>query len=178
MDAMSWSQSLINNFVEVVKTGILLTDNQGEIRFTNRFADELFGYPKDSLNGNSMDVFFLPEDIGVFFPNIMKLTRDNGSFEGEALLRKRDGSSFFVNLSSALYQEESTGYQFFIFTLQDITHFKKMEKERLDSERFIGLGMMTDQISHHIRNPIASIGGFALRLTKDRISPEDYHQYS
>lgn len=178
MNSTSWSQNLINNLVEVVKTGIILTDNQGEIRFSNRFAAGLLGYPKDSLNGKSMGIFFLPEDTRIFLPNILKLTRDNTGFEGEALLCKRDGSSFFVNLSSALYQEESTGYEFIIFTLQDITHFKRMEKEQLDSERFIGLGMMTDQISHQIRNPVASIGGFALRLAKDRISQEEYHRYT
>ena len=178
MNSMSWSQGLIHNLVEVVKTGIILTNIQGEVRFTNRFATELLGYPKDFLNGKPIEIFFLPEDTRIFLPNILKITRDNTPFEGEALLSKRDGSFFFVYLSTALYTEKSTGYEFIIFTLQDITHFKKMEKEQLDSERFIGLGMMTDQISHQIRNPIAAIGGFALRLAKDRISQEEYHQYT
>ena len=173
-----WSQDLIKNLIEVVKTGILIIDKQGAIRFANRFAGELLGYPQDDLNGLALELFFLPEDSRIFLPNILKLTRESSGFEGEVLLRKRDGSPFFVNLSSALYQEEATGHEFIILTLQDISCFKKIGREQFDSDRFFGLGMMTDQISHQIRNPVASIGGFALRLAREQISKEDYQRYT
>lgn len=178
MNSLSWSPNLITSLVEVLKTGILLTDNQGLIRFTNLLATDLLGYSREELIGKSIEIFFLFEDTRVFLPNILQLTRSNSGFEGEVLLKKKDGVVFFVNLSTTLYKEESTDHEFMIFTLQDITHFKKMGKEQLDSERFIGLGMMTDQISHQIRNPITAIGGFSLRLAKDRIAPEDYERYT
>jgi PAS domain S-box-containing protein len=169
---------MITNLIEVLKTGILLTDQQGGIRFTNHLATELLGYSQDDLIGKWIETLFLPDDVPVFLPNILKLTRDKIGFEGEVLLKRGDGNSFFVNLSTALYQEESSGLEFMIFTLQDITPFKKMGKDQLDSERFIGLGMMTDQISHQIRNPITAIGGFALRLARDQLSHEEYDHYT
>lgn len=173
-----WSQDLIKNLIEVVKTGILIIDNQGEIRFANRYASELLGCPQDDLNGLALDIFFLPEDCRIFLPNILKMTRESSGFEGEVLLAKRDGSHFFVNLSSALYKEDSGGHEFIILTLQDITCFKRLGQEQLESERFFGLGRMTDQISHQIRNPVASIGGFALRLAREQTTREDYQQYA
>jgi PAS domain S-box-containing protein len=173
-----WTQELASRLVEVVKTGIILTNNGGEILFTNRLALNLLGYPDDALVGMSVGEFFLPEDAEFLLPNIMKLNATGVGFEGEALLRRKDGSTFFVNLSTALYRRDSVERELIIFALQDITHLKKMEKEFLDSERFAGLGKMTDEISHQIRNPIVSIGGFALRLAKDRISAEEYSQYS
>jgi PAS domain S-box-containing protein len=178
MNSISWSPGLINNLVEILKTGILLTDNQGGIRFTNHLANVLLGYPQDYLNEKSIETLFLQEDANVFLPNILKLTRDNTGFEGEVLLRKSDGNSIIVNCSTALYKDKSTDQELLIFALQDITPFKKMEKKQLESERFVGLGMMTDQISHQIRNPVTAIGGFALRLAKDQISPEDYTHYT
>jgi PAS domain S-box-containing protein len=178
MDSINWSPGLISNLVEVLKTGILLTDNQGWIRFANHLANGLLGYPQDYLNGKSIETLFLPDDARVFLPNILRLTRDNSGFDGEVLLKKKDGDSIFVNCSTALYKDNSTGHELIIFALQDITLFKKMEKKQIESERFVGLGMMTDQISHQIRNPIAAIGGFALRLARDQISPDEYSDYT
>jgi PAS domain S-box-containing protein len=178
MDSIFWSQNLSNTLVEVVKTGIILTDIQGRIRFANNLALELLGYARDSLNGKSIEILFLPDDIRIFLSNIMKITLEGKGFEGEALLRKNDGGSFFVNLSTALYRGDANGNELIIFTMQDITHLKNMEKEYIGSERFVGLGMMTDQISHQIRNPIVSIGGFALRLAKEKVSDEEYSHYT
>ena len=164
--------------MEIIKAGILLTDSQGWIRLTNHLADLLLGYPQDYLKGKSIETLFLPEDIRIFLPNILKLTRAGNGFNGEILLRKRGGNSIFVNCSTALYKDKSTGHELMIFALQDITPFKEMEQKQLESERFVGLGMMTDQISHQIRNPMTAIGGFALRLAKNQISPEEYTQYT
>jgi PAS domain S-box-containing protein len=173
-----WTQELSDKLIEVVKTGIVLINSQGEVLFTNQLAQDLLGRSDDSLIGASIEVLFLPEDARFLLPNIMKLNILGKGFEGEALLCRRNGDTFFVHLSTALYRGGSPERDLIVFTFQDITHLKRMEKEHLDSERFAGLGMMTDQISHQIRNPIVSIGGFALRLAKDQISPEEYSQYS
>ena len=53
-----------------------------------------------------------------------------------------------------------------------------MEKDLVRSERFAGLGKMTDQFAHQIRNPVASIGGFALRLAKEKVPYEVYTRYT
>ena len=108
----------------------------------------------------------------------MKLNATGDGFEGEALLRKKDGSVFFVNLSTARYKADVSDWELVVFTLQDITRLKKMERDCVDAERFAGLGKMTDEISHQIRNPIVSIGGFALRLAKEQLSGEEYAKYS
>ncbi len=178
MDTVIWSKSLSSRLVEVIKTGIMLTDAKGEIRFTNNLAAEMLGYPKGYLVGTQVEMIFQPDDRAILVPNIMKLTRERAGFEGEVLLRKEEGGRLFVKLSTALYRGDATRGELIILTLQDITSLKRIEKEALGSERFAGLGRITDQISHQIRNPIVSIGGFALRLAKDQVSSDEYANYS
>ena len=174
---VSWTQKLTSKLIEVVKTGILLTDKEGKILFANRLASDFLGYQKNLLRGKNISTLFLPEDEDIFLPNIMRLAVKSSGFHGEALLRRKNNTTFFVNLSTALYTGNRTDRELIIFAIQDITHIKEMEKEYLDSERFAGLGMITEQISHQIRNPIVSIGGFALRLARDDISIEEYGHY-
>jgi PAS domain S-box-containing protein len=175
---MLWTQEITRRLMEVIKTGIVVADGQGAILFSNHIASTLCGYIDDRIEGLNLGELFLVEDQAVFFPNILKLVRDGAGFEGEALLKKRDGTVFFVNLSTALYRGDLPDQELIIFTLQDISRLKKIEEDKLESERFAGLGLMADQISHQIRNPIVSIGGFALRLARDKVSRDDYLRYS
>jgi len=178
MEYIPWTQKLINRLVEIVKTGILLLDQQGVILLINEWGEELLGCPKGLLIGQNVEVLFFPEDTRIFLPNILKITKSGHGFEGEALFRRRNGDPIFINLSTALYKEEASSRELIIFTLQDLSQLKKLEKDYLDSERFAGLGKMTDQIAHQIRNPIASIGGFALRLAKEQRTFEEYTRYT
>jgi PAS domain S-box-containing protein len=178
METVVWSKGLSSRLIELIKTGIILTDGKGRIRFVNNQAAKMLGYPKSDLAGTSLEGLFPPDDRTILVPNIMKLTRENSGFEGEVLLHKQDGSHLFVKLSTARYSGNAPRYELIILTLQDVTRLKKIEKEALGSERFAGLGRITDQISHQIRNPIVSIGGFALRLAKEQVSKDDYANYS
>ena len=178
-DFRSRIECLSGKLVEVIKTGIVLTDTDGRIRFANDLATKLLAYSREELKDKPIQTLFMSDDIGIFLPNIMKLTVEKAGFEGEALLRRRDGTTFFVSLATTLYKEEDDeGYQLIIFTFQDISHLKRMQREYVDSDRFAGLGMMTDQISHQIRNPLVSICGFALRLVKETAPRDDYAHYT
>ena len=178
MSGLLLPQKLVNQLIEAVKTGILLADNEGTIRFTNEYLETLLKYPRNNLIGRPLQDLFFEEDVPVFLANIMNLTLSDKGFEGEVLLRKGDGNSLFVKLSTARYKEDSPERDILIITLQDISRFKQMEKNLSYSERFAGLGKMTDQIAHQIRNPVASIGGFALRLAKEKVPYELYARYT
>ncbi|RPH82738.1 MAG: PAS domain-containing protein [Desulfobacteraceae bacterium] len=106
MSGLILPQKLVNQLIEAVKTGILLADNEGTIRFTNEYLGALLEYPRDGLIGKPLETLFFPEDIPVFLANIMNLTLSDKGFEGEILLRKGDGNSLLVKLSTARYQED------------------------------------------------------------------------
>ena len=128
MSGLILPQKLVSQLIEAVKTGILLADNEGTIRFTNEYLGALLEYPRDSLIGKPLQDLFFHEDVPVFLANIMNLTLRDKGFEGEVLLRKGNGNSLFVKLSTARYQEDSPERDILIFTLQDISRFKQMEK--------------------------------------------------
>jgi signal transduction histidine kinase len=111
-----------------------------------------------------MRLLFLEEDLTYFLPNIIYLSLYKNGFEGEALLRQKNGAKVFVHLYTTSFKDE--GEVFISFSFQEIQRLKRLERERLELERWASLGMMVEEIAHQIRNPIVAIGGYTQRLLK------------
>ncbi|NWG02338.1 MAG: PAS domain S-box protein [Syntrophaceae bacterium] len=152
------------HFLDLVQVAFILTDSHSKILYTNRHAERLFGYPREEMEGERIRMLFLDEDLNYFLPNIIYLSLYKNGFEGEALLRQKNGMKIFVHLYTTMFKEE--GEIFISFSFQEIQRLKKLERERLEMERWANLGMMVEEIAHQVRNPIVAIGGYTQRLLK------------
>ncbi len=147
---------------DTIQVAFLVTDVHSSVLYANRQAQTLFGYKREEIEGQRLRILFLEEDMIYLLPNIIYLTLYKEGFEGEALLRHRDGTKIFVHLTTSSFKEE--GEVFLTFSFQEIQRLKKLEREKMEAERWASLGRMVEEIAHQIRNPITSIGGYTKRL--------------
>jgi len=153
-----------HSLLDLVQVAFILTDVHSKILYTNRYVERLFGYSRDEIEGERIRLLFLEEDLTYFLPNIIYLALYQSGFEGEALLRQKDGTKVFVHLYATSFKEE--GEVFISFSFQEIQRLKRLERERLEMEHWVTLGMMVEEIAHQIRNPVVAIGGYTQRLIK------------
>jgi PAS domain S-box-containing protein len=151
-------------FLDLVQVAFILTDAHSKILYTNRYAEHLFGYSREEMEGERIRVFFLEEDLTYFLPNIIYFTLYKSGFEGEVLLRQKNGTKVFAYLYTTTFKEE--GEVFIAFSFQETQRLKMLEREKVEMERWASLGIMLEEIAHQIRNPIAAIGGYTQRLLK------------
>jgi PAS domain S-box-containing protein len=153
-----------HHFLDLVQVAFILTDAHSKILYSNRHTERLFGYSREEIEGERIRILFLEEDLTYFLPNIIYLTLYKNGFEGEALLRQKNGTKIFIHVYTTTFKEE--GEVFISFSFQEIQRLKKLERERLEMERWASLGMMVEEIAHQIRNPVVAIGGYTQRLLK------------
>jgi PAS domain S-box-containing protein len=153
-----------NDLVDLIPVAFIITDVHLKVVYSNLCTERLFGYARGEIEGQRIRVLFLEDDLTIFLPNIVYFTLYKNGFEGEALLRQKDGTKIFVYLSTASFEEE--GEVFLTFSIQEIQRLKAMERERLEAEHWANLGKIVEEIAHQVRNPIVSIGGFTQRLLK------------
>lgn len=151
--------------LDAIPAAFLLTDVHSQILYANQKAESFFGYVPDEMEEQRIRILFLEEDWIYFLPNIIFLTRYKGGFDGEVLLKQKDGKRIFVHLFTSAFKEK--GELFLFFAFQEIQRLKNLERERLEAARWAGLGRMLEEIAHQFRNPIASIGGYSKRLLKE-----------
>lgn len=161
--------------LDFVQVAFILTDIHSKILYANRYAEHLFGYTREEMEGQRMRTLFFEEDLKYFLPNIIYLAIYKAGFEGDGLLRQKDGKGIFVHLSTSSFKEG--GEAFLTFSFQEIQRLKRLEREKLELRHRASLGMMVEEIAHQVRNPIASIGGYAQRLMKASISSPKREAY-
>ena len=160
-----------HTLLESIPATFLLTDVHSQILYANQRTESFFGYAPDEMEGQRIRILFLQEDWIYFLPNIIFLARYKQGFDGEALLRQKDGKRIFVHLFASSFQEK--GEIFLSFAFQEIHRLKTLEQEKAEAERCTGMSRMVEEIAHQFRNPIASIGGYSKRLLKeDSFSPQ------
>jgi PAS domain S-box-containing protein len=163
MQAFQPSSDFMFDLLSAIRFGIVIADLEGGVAYVNPYASELFGYRESEIVGQPLSRLFMADDIEVFLPNIIKLTRSENGYEGEIVLRGATGDRIWAWLSTILYHDQS-GRDLIILVISDIQRLKDLEHRHQEDRRFASLGRFTDQIAHHLRNPVTSLGGFARRL--------------
>lgn len=141
-------------------------DENGNFTFLNHSGFESFGYSQEDLE-KGLDIFerFIPEDRVRVGENIERVMRGEKIGANEYTVQKKDGSKFpvLVHSSHIMRGGKTVGLRAIAV---DITDRKSIEEE---------LGKLAAGIAHQVRNPVMTIGGFALRLQK-RFAPDDKPQ--
>lgn len=151
--------------LDVIREGIVCTDEHGTIIGVNRSALGLLGYEAQGFLGSPIEILFVDEDRLRCCPFVLQETLERGAYDGEFLLQRKDGTRFPGNLNSSWIRGEG-GRRDLIFVIHDLTEQKRLQRRLLDSQKSVFLAKVVEGLSHEVRNPIVAIGGYARRLER------------
>ncbi|MDB5310370.1 MAG: Blue-light-activated protein [Gemmataceae bacterium] len=134
--------------VDVVKDyAIYMLDPVGRIVSWNTGAERIKGYKAEEVMGQPFARLFSAEEVAGDKPErVLQVARDEGRFEEEGLLVRKDGSSFWAvyTLSAMCDDGEHIGFS---VVIRDITERKQAEEElRRSEKRFRSLISATAQL--------------------------------
>jgi PAS domain S-box-containing protein len=166
---------LERNLVQASMDGIIVNDMLGNVLIFNDGAGKILGYSPEEVVGKIKVYQFYPNKTAHEIKRLIYDPTQGGvgileNFETQA--RHKDGSLVPIWLSARLLHEDSreigiVGY------FRDLRERRRLERELLRSERLATLGKMVAHISHEIKNPLVTIGGFAAQLGRLTDLPED-----
>ena len=164
--------SIVKSVLDAVNTGVIILDQHENICLINSRASQLLNIHQEGPVPTRLSSIFMDDDRKILLPNIIKMARQQGEFQGEVMLKRRPQAAFLAFFSMNYYVQDQIGL--FVVTITDISRLKDVERLLRKSERMVYLGRMLDDISHQIRNPVLAIGGFSRRLLKTRLEKPEY----
>ncbi len=160
--------------VEAAPTALMMVDERGEIILANSETERLFGYSREELVGELVEVLiplrFREKHVGHrdgFFKNFQ--TRLTG--EGRDLFGlRKDGTEIPVEVG--LNYVETQGGMFALAAVVDISRRKQLEENLRQSNKLLAesndeLRQFAYVASHDLQTPLRTVAGFAQCLKED-----------
>jgi PAS domain S-box-containing protein len=150
--AESSAEEIFRLVVEACPSGMVLSEDDGKIVLVNNETERLFGYPRDELVGQKIEIL-MPERLrnGHYLQraNFARKPGARRMGKGRDLLgRHRDGREFPVEIGLSPIQT-AEGLMVLSF-IADITERKRLDKLK---DEFVST------VSHELRTPLTSIAG-------------------
>jgi PAS domain S-box-containing protein len=139
--------------MEAVEEGIAVVDGDGRFVEVNDAYADLYGYERDELIGSSWELINPAEENERMHLQILPALREAGSWRGESVGLRKDGSTF--PKAKSLTDLDGGG---FVCAVSDVTEQKAAEHSlREQNERLREFARL---VSHDLRNPLNVAEGY------------------
>jgi PAS domain S-box-containing protein len=148
----SFTEEKFRLAVEACPSGMVMTDSAGTIVLTNTAIERLFGYPRDELIGQPIEVLITRRLHGEYHKQRAAFAQDpqgRGAQPNRELFGlRRDGTEFPIEVW--LNPIDAHDGLYVLSVIVDITEPKRMERVK---DEFVST------VSHELRTPLTSISG-------------------
>ena len=169
-DLQAFSQHIIDSLM----SGLATTDMDGRVLTFNRAAEAITGISAtDAARRSIVDVLQMPDPLAneMFGPREGRPRLPRVEIE----FTRTGYGTLELGLSTALLYTPR-GETGFLFTFQDVTESRKVEREARIQQRLAAVGEMAAGIAHEIRNPLASMSGSIQILRQELPLTEEQSQ--
>ncbi|ABI57851.1 PAS domain S-box protein [Alkalilimnicola ehrlichii MLHE-1] len=120
---------LLSTAVESSAASILITDTEGCIVYVNRGFEQITGYRRDEVLGETPAVLNSGEQSARFYRDLWTTLERGETFRGTFLNRNRSGALFYLEQSITPVRADQGQVVRYVATGKDITERVRMEEE-------------------------------------------------
>jgi two-component system, NtrC family, sensor histidine kinase PilS len=164
-DLQFFNQYVIDNLV----SGLATADEHHRLLTFNRSAVQITGHAVTEAAGQlARDVLQLPAEFMAELDEDLLRMR---SKRADLQYRRADGALIVLGLA-VTHLPLPDGRRGYLYTFQDVTELKRLEREAQLQKRLAAVGEMAAGIAHEIRNPLASMSG-SMQILREELELTD-----
>ena len=142
--------------LDLVTDAVFLWSIEGELKYWNRSAQRMYGWPAEAAIGKQVtDFLYHLEDPQ--YQTAIEQTLTRGEWSGKLQLLTRSGNSIVVASHWYLVAATSDTPQSILAIDSDITEHQLLERQFLHAQRLENLGTLASGIAHDLNNILTPI---------------------
>ena len=160
------------HIIDSLLSGLATTDTDARVLTFNRAASAITGLdPAQAIGRDVVAVLQLPPT----FSGRLARLGETRSVRADLEYRAPNGRALELGVTATTLGFP-TGRSGYLFTFQDVTEMKRLERSARLQQRLAAVGEMAAGIAHEIRNPLASMSGSIQVLRQELPLTEDQAQ--
>jgi PAS domain S-box-containing protein len=161
--------------LEAMDQPVLIRSRDEIVLYANGAALREYGYTREELIG-------LPSHVLTVLPTVRahdhtrEASREDlatsGSWSGELLLQRKNGSEFPAWLSINNIVNDEGAITASVISTRDLTEERRVAEQLRQSEKLVALGELVAGVAHEVNNPLTGISAFAQLLQEEKLTPD------
>lgn len=157
----------IRRAIDYARDAITITDLDGYVAYANPAFEKLTGYSREVFETLGPEAIYVDPSQS---QAVRQAIEDVGTFEGEVLLRHRDGRQLFIHQRVDLVDGPDGAPSAMLAVRTDVGERKRLEEQLRQADKMAALGELTAGVAHELNNPVAAISAHAQLLAR---SPDE-----
>jgi len=163
---------LLIQALESARDGIIITDLQGTILKVNQALENLTGYSRQELLGQTPRLFKSSAHRPELYAEMWQTILARRSWQGELTNRRKDGTLFQASMTISPIVDSQGRLTHFVGIQRDISEHKQLERALLQAQKMQSVGTLAGGVAHEFNNLLAGINGYAaLGLREADVGP-------
>jgi PAS domain S-box-containing protein len=163
---------LLIEALESARDGIIITDLQGTLLHVNRALEQLTGYTRQELIGQTPRLFKSGRHPPEVFARLWQTILGRSSWQGELVNRRKDSTLFDTSLTVSPIVDGRGALTHFVGIYRDISDHKLLQRQLVQAQKMQSVGTLAGGVAHEFNNLLAGIQGYAsLGLREPDLSP-------
>ncbi|HEV2615682.1 MAG TPA: ATP-binding protein [Candidatus Acidoferrales bacterium] len=159
-------QAFNEDIIHSMRGGLITTDLEGRILLVNRAGGDITGISPAAFEGKQ-----IREVLPGFWLTDADTETGFLASRKETEFHAPDGERKFLGVSVSPLRSGQNQISGYVFSFQDLTELKRLEREVATKERMATVGRLSAGIAHEIRQPLTAMTGALKELA--RLAPLD-----